>query len=81
MFTGLDPYQHMEVMINVGACKGHTAVVIGSRKMDGKLLVDVRTMTKLEPVFLTFEECDVSHLQYVNFLYVQRMLTPAVVRD
>jgi hypothetical protein len=63
MYTGPDPYRHMEVMINVGACKGNTAVVISSRKMDGKLLVDVRTMTKVEPVFLTLEECDVSHLQ------------------
>ena len=69
MYTGLDPYQHMEVMINVGACKGHTAVVISSRKMDDKLLVDVRTTTKVDIIFLTLEECDVSHLQYVTTLY------------
>ena len=63
MYTGRDPYEHMEVIINVGPCKGHNAVVLSSRKRDDKLLVDVRTTTKVENVLLTLDESDVSHLQ------------------
>jgi hypothetical protein len=63
MYTGRDPYEHMEVMINVGACKGHTAVILSTRKKDNRLLVDVRTTTKVENTVLTLDESDVSHLQ------------------
>jgi hypothetical protein len=63
MYTGRDPYYQMDVMINVGDCKGHAAVVIGTRQTASNVLVDVRTTTKVENALLTFDQRDVTHLQ------------------
>jgi hypothetical protein len=63
LYVGRDPYQDMEVIINVGECKSHVAVVRSTRKQGNTTLVDVRTTTKLENVDLTLEISDMTHLQ------------------
>jgi hypothetical protein len=63
MYTGRDPLKNMEVIIQVGDCKSHHAVVLGTRRKEDKDLVDVRTTTKVENAFLTLDMGDVCHLQ------------------
>ena len=63
LYTGRDPYLHMEVVINTGECKSHFGVVRGTRKQDDKTLVEVRTTTKVENVDLLLDMKDVTHLQ------------------
>jgi hypothetical protein len=47
MYTG-DPYKGMEVFIQKGEAKMHFGVVKGSRKKDGRMIVDVLTTTRAE---------------------------------
>jgi hypothetical protein len=53
----------MEVIIQVGDCKSHHAVILGTRRKEGKDIVDVRTTTKVENVVLSLDMGDVCHLQ------------------
>jgi hypothetical protein len=53
----------MEVVINVGELKAHTAVVLNTRITGDNTLIDVQTTTKVENVALTLEEKHVTHLQ------------------
>jgi transcription elongation factor len=63
VYVGRDPCHDMEVVIKVGECKSHVAVVRSTRKQGDTTLVDVRTTTKLENVDLTLEISDMMHLQ------------------
>jgi hypothetical protein len=63
LYVGRDPCQDMEVIINVGECKLHVAVVRSTRKHGNKTLVDIRTTTKLKNIDLTLEISDMAHLQ------------------
>jgi len=68
VYTGRDPLKNMEVIIQVGDCKLHHAVVLGTRRKEDKDIVDVRTTTKVENVVLSLDLGDVCHLQSVFFI-------------
>jgi len=63
VYTGRDPLKDMEVVIQAGDCKSHHAVVLASRRQEDKDVVDVRTTTKVENIFLTLSMGNVCHLQ------------------
>jgi hypothetical protein len=46
MYTGRDPYVHMEVKIIKGGLKPHHGTIIDSRELDGRRLFTVRTTTR-----------------------------------
>jgi hypothetical protein len=64
---GIDLYRQMEVIINVGPCKSHFAVVLCSRKQGDEVVLDLRTTTKVENVYLTLPATHVTHLQSVFY--------------
>lgn len=46
MYTGQDPYRHMEVLFVTGHLKGHLGAVIESRYRDENLMFVVRTSSQ-----------------------------------
>lgn len=47
MYTGRDPYRHMEVLFVTGHLRGHLGVVIESRQHDEDLAFVVRTSSQV----------------------------------
>jgi hypothetical protein len=61
--TDANVYEHMEVRIVKGDAKIHMGVISASRRVDGKLVLDVRTTTRTTNTVIQLFEQDVKELQ------------------
>jgi hypothetical protein len=63
MYTGVDRYQHMEVLIIKGLYKQHFGTILASHTLPGQTTFDVRTDTKVSNVVVRLAEEDLRERQ------------------